>query len=517
MNKISIHKLLLCLPLLLIGLVGCKGEDEPTPTDRKVSIEVTMPDPLSLEGVKGSMAYYWNKELTLHLLLTQEGKKSMPITLRPEVIPGEGDKVRFDVTVPHDRFDTTRPITVTGSVVSGKETRAVAPMTIPVGGGQAIKPKGFGGLLPYDLLKEIHQPLFIQPVTITPDEEKVSPVKLEPKGQLLFLQFHNGTDEAVALNTLTLKSADGTLFGTDAFYDPATGEMRGTRGDSSPSLPLDKQEMLSPDLVAAYLVWLPSEKLPKATYRLSHLTEDGKEVISEGETPTDLDKSLSLSYLGMKEDGTLGVSDEPVIEEADISEGGDPLFTMNDIEFWVGEGEKRAALVIEWHDDKQPDAMVWGYRFDGDKTGYDMMMAVVEADPRLSLLLGKAFGGLDVIFGMGYQFTPTTPRAPIILDGQKLSNNGNGITFVENAKDADKYKFGDESGHWKEGWYKNGYWVYYVKDNRLDSFSYSQLVYSLRHLVDGCWDGWSFQDGMDSYVGRPHGNKFVPAPLPNKK
>lgn len=517
MNKISLHRLLICLPIFFIGLAGCKGEDEPTPVDQKISIEVSMPAPLSLEGVKGSMAYYWNKELSLHLLITQQGKKSLPLTLRPEAIPGEGDKVRFDVTIPHDRFDISRPISVTGSVVRSEGTRAVAPQTIPVGGGQAIKPKGFGGLLPYDLLKEIHQPLFFRPVTITPDEDGVSAVKLEPKGKLLFLQFHNGTDEAVALNTLSLKSADGTLFDADAVYDPITGEVKGTKSDTTPTFTLSKEDKLSPDIVATYLVWLPSENLSKPTFRLSSLTEEGKEVISEGTASADLTQSLALSYLGMKGDGTLDVSNEPVVEEADISEGGDPLFTMNDIEFWVGEGEKRAALVIEWHDDKQPDAMVWGYRFDGDKTGYDMVQAVVKADPRLSLLLGKAFGGLDVIFGMGYQFTPTTPRAPIILDGQKLSNNGNGITFVENAKDADRYRFGDESGHWKEGWYKNGYWVYYVKDNRLDSFSYSQLVYSLRHLVDGCWDGWSFQDGMESYVGRPHGNKFVPAPLPDKK
>ena len=88
MNKISLHKLLLCLPLLLIGLAGCKGEDEPTPVDRKVSIEVGMPDPLSLEGVKGSLAYYWNKELTLHLLLSQQGKKSLRSDRKPSPVRG---------------------------------------------------------------------------------------------------------------------------------------------------------------------------------------------------------------------------------------------------------------------------------------------------------------------------------------------------------------------------------------------------------------------------------------------
>ena len=39
----------------------------------------------------------------------------------------------------------------------------------------------------------------------------------------------------------------------------------------------------------------------------------------------------------------------------------DTLFSFEDIQFWVGSGSNRAALVIELHDGTQPDAMVWGY------------------------------------------------------------------------------------------------------------------------------------------------------------
>lgn len=34
--------------------------------------------------------------------------------------------------------------------------------------------------------------------------------------------------------------------------------------------------------------------------------------------------------------------------------GGDSDFTMEDIQFWVGSGINKAALVIEWHDGKNP-------------------------------------------------------------------------------------------------------------------------------------------------------------------
>ena len=49
----------------------------------------------------------------------------------------------------------------------------------------------------------------------------------------------------------------------------------------------------------------------------------------------------------------------------------DASFSFDDIQFWVGSGSKRAALVIEWHDGNQPDAMVWGYRWRGYRTRYD--------------------------------------------------------------------------------------------------------------------------------------------------
>lgn len=64
----------------------------------------------------------------------------------------------------------------------------------------------------------------------------------------------------------------------------------------------------------------------------------------------------------------------------------DTRFSFEDIQFWVGSGSNRAALVIEWHDGTQPDAMVWGYKWDGEASGHDMIVAIAKADPRLVLL-----------------------------------------------------------------------------------------------------------------------------------
>ena len=77
-------------------------------------------------------------------------------------------------------------------------------------------------------------------------------------------------------------------------------------------------------------------------------------------------------------------------------------FMFDDIEFWVGTGANRAALVIDWVEmSPDPPALVWGYRWDGVATGYDMLRSVVEVDDRLFAKLGEFDEGAS-LFGLGY-------------------------------------------------------------------------------------------------------------------
>ena len=80
----------------------------------------------------------------------------------------------------------------------------------------------------------------------------------------------------------------------------------------------------------------------------------------------------------------------------------DASFTFDDIQYWVGNGSNKAALVIEWHDGNRPDAMVWGYRWDGEATGHDMIVAIAQADPRLVLLTQYTGWMGYTIDGIGY-------------------------------------------------------------------------------------------------------------------
>lgn len=43
-------------------------------------------------------------------------------------------------------------------------------------------------------------------------------------------------------------------------------------------------------------------------------------------------------------------------------------FSFDDIQFWVGEGENKAALVLQWNAEGETNALVWGYRWDGNAT-----------------------------------------------------------------------------------------------------------------------------------------------------
>lgn len=58
------------------------------------------------------------------------------------------------------------------------------------------------------------------------------------------------------------------------------------------------------------------------------------------------------------------------------------VFTAADIEYWVGTGSKEAALVLVFNDGKTPQALVWGYRYDGSKSMKQMCEDIAAADPR---------------------------------------------------------------------------------------------------------------------------------------
>ncbi len=206
---------------------------------------------------------------------------------------------------------------------------------------------------------------------------------------------------------------------------------------------------------------------------------------------------------------------------------GDANFTFDMIKNWTGEGENKAALVIQWNYDDEPAALVFGYRWTGQATGADMLKAVVKNNPRLYALM---------------QYTnvssPTDPNGGYTLNGIgwdvdddgdiALIDTGNGNQVYESEDgffehprgykpgqggssdyDYDNWKARDTDDMWGAGWYSS-YWSYWVKDDFSSNFSYSSWGVSARVLENGSWDGWNFAKDMMSSDWK----SFVAAPLP---
>lgn len=182
----------------------------------------------------------------------------------------------------------------------------------------------------------------------------------------------------------------------------------------------------------------------------------------------------------------------------DIS-GNTPLTTTNitttisfsDIQYWVGTGSNQAAFVVQWNDSKNPDALVWGFRWDGNATGEDMLKAIAKADHRFFSLLypGTPYG--TAVGGLGFDLNGQ--------DSNALIKNGNatyplypvdGIVKTT-AYDFDDYTAKDVNDHWKSGW-NDGFWSYMVKDPSDPGFSSSGSGSTGRILQNGSWDVWNY-------------------------
>jgi len=62
--------------------------------------------------------------------------------------------------------------------------------------------------------------------------------------------------------------------------------------------------------------------------------------------------------------------------------------TFDDILFWTGTGSNQAGLVIDFHGGGTIQSFAWGFRWDGVKTGSEMITAIAAADTNLSIQTG---------------------------------------------------------------------------------------------------------------------------------
>lgn len=167
-------------------------------------------------------------------------------------------------------------------------------------------------------------------------------------------------------------------------------------------------------------------------------------------------------------------------------------FTMSDIQNWSGEGANEAALVIQWNVDGETNAMAFGFRWDGEATGFDMMSAVAKNNPRLYYLTHSTQYG-NTLAGLGWD-TDDDGDLGLMFNGTRYDLNAD--SYVETDEyNYDSWTAADPDDMWQSGWYK-GFWGYFLKDSGEKDWVFSSIGISGRQLTDGCWDGWTFEPGF---------------------
>lgn len=181
--------------------------------------------------------------------------------------------------------------------------------------------------------------------------------------------------------------------------------------------------------------------------------------------------------------------------------------SLDDIQFWAGSGDNRAALVIDWNDGKSQESLLWGYRWNGSATGLDMLQAVVSADSRLYAYLADFSFGRSIL-GIGYDLNDSGGFAV----NPALTFNQFGIALDSGSGNANDSRAAADSGdHYVEGW-NSGYWAYYLKSGATEPWGSAPTGASGRPLTDGAWDGYSFALGFSGAAPGESVAAVVPEP-----
>lgn len=136
------------------------------------------------------------------------------------------------------------------------------------------------------------------------------------------------------------------------------------------------------------------------------------------------------------------------------------------VENWVGLGNSTAMLVVDFG----PKSFAFGYRFENQSTGWDMLSAVADAT-ELDITVDMSWGS-PFITGISYQ---------------------------------------GYSGYYdSQNWQTSRWWEYW---NSVDgeTWSSSWVGCADRVLADGAWDGWTFSPPWPAQ-GAPPKVPLVPEP-----
>lgn len=170
-------------------------------------------------------------------------------------------------------------------------------------------------------------------------------------------------------------------------------------------------------------------------------------------------------------------------------------FSLSDIQNWSGQGANEAAMVVQWNVEGETNAMAFGFRWDGEATGYDMLSAIAKNNPRFYYLTESTGFGYTVA-GLGWD-ADNDGDLGLMLNGTRYDLNAD--SYVEtNEYNYDNWTAADPDDTWQSGWSTNGFWSYYTKEAETEDWGFSSVGVSGRKLTNGCWDGMNFAVKMQT-------------------
>ena len=175
----------------------------------------------------------------------------------------------------------------------------------------------------------------------------------------------------------------------------------------------------------------------------------------------------------------------------------DPVTTLADIDFWVGQGQNEAALIIDFDDmDAISPALVWGYRFNGAPTAETMFRDITAADPRLFAKI-NVFGFGNIVNGIGFDANE---------DGMFALNDAtifdaDGIAETAPSDGANSI---DPADLYREGFFTDGFWnVGEAATSPYDGGSWASAMVGISDLVisNELFLGLTFDSDFSSFAG----------------
>jgi len=153
-------------------------------------------------------------------------------------------------------------------------------------------------------------------------------------------------------------------------------------------------------------------------------------------------------------------------------------------------------LIIQWNDNNTPQALAWGYKWNGTKYGLDIINDVAKEDKKLFYLTHYTGGMGNTLAGIGFEASGSVNAK--IGNGISCESPTDGVVYAH-AYDYDDWKpCGGTNPRWGSGWFVS-YWSYWVADNYKvgDKWEYSGWGASSRELENNSVDAWYFDVDMN--------------------